>query len=83
MPDRAISVSQATQIAQATKRQLTELNGRLGDLSDLETTDKSSIVAAINEAAQSGGSSSDTEIYVDGTALVINTNLVNGNEVGY
>ena len=29
MPDRAISVPQATQIAQATKRQLTELNGRL------------------------------------------------------
>lgn len=28
-----------------------------GDLSDLETTDKSNLVAAINEAAQSGGSS--------------------------
>jgi len=33
MPDRAISVPQATQIAQATKRQLTELNGRLDQLS--------------------------------------------------
>ena len=31
------------------------LKSDLGDLSDLETTDKSSIVAAINEAAQSGG----------------------------
>lgn len=33
-------------------------DGRVGDLSDLATTDKSSIVAAINEAAQSGGGSS-------------------------
>lgn len=33
-------------------------DGRVGDLSDLDTTDKSSIVAAINEAAQSGGGSS-------------------------
>lgn len=32
-------------------------DGRVGDLSDLNTTDKSSIVAAINEAAQSGGGS--------------------------
>lgn len=32
MPDRAISVPQAAQIAQATKRQLTELNGRLEEL---------------------------------------------------
>ena len=32
-------------------------DGRVGDLSDLATTDKSSVVAAINEAAQSGGSS--------------------------
>lgn len=33
-------------------------DGRVGDLADLDTTDKSSIVAAINEAAQSGGGSS-------------------------
>jgi hypothetical protein len=32
-----------------------DLKSDLGDLADLETTDKSSIVAAINEAAQSGG----------------------------
>lgn len=32
-----------------------DLKSDLGDLDDLETTDKSSIVAAINEAAQSGG----------------------------
>jgi len=33
MADRVITVPQATQIAQATKRQLTELNGRLDQLS--------------------------------------------------
>lgn len=32
-----------------------EIKADLGNLSNLETTDKSSIVAAINEAAQSGG----------------------------
>lgn len=35
----------------------TIVDGRIGDLADLDTTDKSSVVAAINEAAQSGGSS--------------------------
>lgn len=35
----------------------------VGDLNGLETTDKSSIVAAINEAAQSGG----TEVIIDDT----------------
>jgi len=35
MADRVITVPQATQIAQATKRQLTELNGRLGELEEL------------------------------------------------
>ena len=40
-----------------------ELVANLGNLSNLETTDKSSIVAAINEAARSGG----TEIIIDNT----------------
>lgn len=31
------------------------INTEIGNLSDLDTTDKSSLVAAINEAAQSGG----------------------------
>lgn len=39
------------------------LVANLGNLSNLETTDKSSIVAAINEAARSGG----TEIIIDNT----------------
>lgn len=32
-----------------------DLKSQIGDLSDLDTEDKSSLVAAINEAAQSGG----------------------------
>ena len=36
--------------------QLDDLKNDIGDLSYLETTDKSNLVAAINEAAQSGGS---------------------------
>lgn len=35
--------------------ELSQLKEDLGDLSDLETEDKSSIVAAINEAMESGG----------------------------
>lgn len=35
MADRVITVPQATQIAQATKRQLTELNGRLDQLTEI------------------------------------------------
>ena len=41
--------------AKATGDAISEINESLGDLEDLETTDKSSIVAAINEAAQTGG----------------------------
>lgn len=37
-------------------------DGRIGDLADLVTTDKSTVVAAINEAAQSGGSGLTPEI---------------------
>lgn len=34
-------------------------DGRIGDLADLDTTDKSSVVAAINEAAQGSGGTTD------------------------
>ena len=43
--------------------ELTTLKSDLGDLSELETEDKSSLVAAINEAASSGGNGS----YIDTT----------------
>lgn len=38
---------------------IAELKSEIGDLSDLDTTAKSNLVAAINEAAQSGGGSVD------------------------
>lgn len=40
----------------AVRGQIGSLDSKIGDLDDLETTDKFSIVDAINEAAQSGGS---------------------------
>ena len=44
---------------------INELHANQGDLDDLTTTDKSSLVAAINEAAQSGGGSSANIRYND------------------
>lgn len=41
---------------------INELHSDQGDLADLQTTDKSSLVAAINEAAQSGGGGGGTGI---------------------
>lgn len=41
---------------EAAHQDISDLNSAIGDLDDLETTDNSSLVAAINEAAQSGGS---------------------------
>lgn len=46
-----------------TSSEIEELLGqaeKIGDLDDLETTDKTDLVAAINEAAQSGGSTGTT-----------------------
>lgn len=37
-----------------------QIQAEIGDLNDLETTDKSNLVAAINEAAQSGGGGGGT-----------------------
>lgn len=48
----------------ATAAQVTQLGQEVGDLADLQTTDKSSIVAAINEAALSGGGGSNLTGYV-------------------
>lgn len=45
-------------------------DGRVGDLSDLDTTDKSSIVAAINEAAQSGGGGGSISPYTSNPAAL-------------
>ena len=65
--------------------ELTDIKQDLGDLDDLATSDKTSLVNAINEATQTGGGGAgrDIEIYVEGSALVINSQLVDGNEVSY
>lgn len=51
-----------------------DLRSDLGDLDDLETTDKSSIVAAINEARQSGGGGGS--VTVDSAMSATSTNPV-------
>ena len=45
---------------------INELNAKEGNLADLQTTDKSSLVAAINEAAQSGGGGTGETVEVTG-----------------
>ena len=45
---------------------INELHANQGDLNDLTTTDKSSLVAAINEAAQGGGGGTETVRYYNG-----------------
>lgn len=52
-----------------------DLKSDLGDLDDLQTTDKSSIVAAINEAAQSGGGGGGS-VTVDSEMSATSTNPV-------
>lgn len=63
--DGTISASKTDETI-ATKEELTQLSLKVGELSDLETTDKTSIVNAINEAAQGvGGSSKDDTLRRD------------------
>lgn len=58
---------------------INELNAKEGDLADLQTTDKSSLVAAINEAAQSGGGgggSSTTGQITAASGVTLSSNYV-------
>lgn len=52
--DGTISASK-TDATIATKEELTELSLKVGELSQLQTTEKSNLVGAINEIAQGGG----------------------------
>lgn len=64
--------------------ELTDIKDGLGDISSLETEDKSSLVNAINEIFEGGGSGgSDVQIYASGEDLIINSVFVDGNEVSY
>lgn len=53
--DAEDDVEQITSDIETIQGDITDLRGDLGDLANLDTTDKSSIVNAINEAASSGG----------------------------
>lgn len=55
--DAEDDVEQITSDIETIQGDITDLRSDLGDLSELETTDKSSIVNAINEARGSGGGS--------------------------
>ena len=79
------SLTQADMAADAKKTgdEISDLKSQIGNLNNLETEAKTDLVSAINEANQNGGSGESAEIYVQGTSLVINTELTNGNEVSY
>jgi hypothetical protein len=51
----AQDISENLEQIQTNKEDIGKLKADLGDLTDLETSDKSNLVAAINEVAQSGG----------------------------
>ena len=55
--DSTLSIAGMAADAKATGDEISDLKSDLGDLSELETEDKSSLVNAINEAKASGGSS--------------------------
>lgn len=65
--DAAVEQAQATidEILDTIPQDIADLKSDLGDLTQLETTAKTDLVSAINEAAQSG--SSDSGSYIDAT----------------
>lgn len=84
--DDTLTVSGAAADAKAVGDELDAIKEDLGDLADLDTTDKSNLVAAINEAAQSGGSGSGGITVVGTVAEMTDTSsvyLYNGTETGY
>lgn len=59
-------------------------DGIIGRMSALETDNKGTVVGAINELQSAIDSKGESvEIKVEGTNLIINTDLVNGNDVRY
>lgn len=71
----AVKLNNLEDGTEANDLEISDLRSDLGDLSDLETTDKSSIVAAINEAAQSGGGGGGS-VTVDSAMSSTSTNPV-------
>ena len=63
----ATAAANAQSTADAAKATATAVDTKAGNLSDLTTTDKSSLVAAINEAAKSGGGAANAVLYTEQT----------------
>lgn len=76
--DAEEEVEQITGDIETIHGDITDVKSDIGDLEDLETTDKSSLVNAINEAASSGGGGS-----IDTLTDVELTNLSNGQALTY
>lgn len=73
MPDNYITLSQLTKTTKGLVNKInaesTVTNSKIGDLADLNTTAKTDLVAAINEAAASGTQYDDTALAGRVTAL--------------
>lgn len=73
LKDKIITLEDLKAVHDVDAEEITEIKADLGDLSNLETTNKSSIVAAINEVAQSGGGGSGSSTL----AGLTDTNIAN------
>jgi len=73
MPDNYITLSQLTKTTKGLVNKInidsTVINDKIGDLTNLNTTAKTDLVAAINEAAASGTAYDDTALAGRVTAL--------------
>ena len=76
--DAEDEVEQITADIEGIQTDINDVKSDIGDLEDLDTTDKSSLVGAINEAASSGGGGS-----IDTLTDVELTNLSNGQALTY
>lgn len=76
--DAEDEVGQITEDIEGIQSDINNVKSDIGDLEELETTDKSSLVNAINEAASSGGGGS-----IDTLTDVELTNLSNGQALTY
>lgn len=68
------------------QQDITDVKEDIGDLAELDTTDKSSLVAAINEAAQSGGGAGGQPTPVTLASQMTDTSVLYlylGSETGY
>ena len=71
---KGLSTNDYTYADKAKVEMISELSGNIGDLNDLTTEAKNNLVAAINEAAQTGGSSASIAMRVNGGYIQYSTN---------